>query len=218
MLLTFGTFTLDQGARLLLSGSVPVHLSPKAFDLLCLLADRAPEALSKVELHKCLWPGGLVTDVSLAVLVAEIRSALSDDAQQPAYVRTVHRFGYAFCAAVAGRPRSGSLPAVPCWVEWDDGARRVHLAIGENVLGRDPTAAVWIDAVGVSRRHASIDVAEQRATLHDLGSKNGTYAGGVRVTGPVSLEDDVEITMGPVSVRFRRRATAGSTETMLAAR
>ncbi|HEV8578443.1 MAG TPA: sigma 54-interacting transcriptional regulator [Thermoanaerobaculia bacterium] len=59
---------------------------------------------------------------------------------------------------------------------------RFHLAPGEHVVGSFPGAAVQIEEVGVSRRHARIDVlADGGAVVRDLGSKNGTFLGGKRV-------------------------------------
>ena len=72
------------------------------------------------------------------------------------------------------------------------------------MLGRDPTANVVVDVVGVSRRHAMIVVSAEEVTLHDLTSKNGTFANGERITDPVRLPDDTEIRLGPVPIRFRR--------------
>jgi DNA-binding winged helix-turn-helix (wHTH) protein len=97
----FGRFTLDERARQLLRGTQPVHLSPKAFDLLALLVRRRPEAIAKAEIHERLWPDTFVSDINLAVLIAEIRAALGEVARHPRFVRTVHRFGYAFSGTVA---------------------------------------------------------------------------------------------------------------------
>ena len=60
-----------------------------------------------------------------------------------------------------------------------------------NIVGRGTDAAVWIDAPGVSRHHARVVVQRGEATLEDLGSKNGTYIGGDRVTIPRRLADGV---------------------------
>ena len=51
--LSFGPFTLDVEARRVVHGSDrrPVHLSPKAFELLTVLADERPRAISKQELR-----------------------------------------------------------------------------------------------------------------------------------------------------------------------
>ena len=110
---------------------------------------------------------------------------------------------------------SAMAVSAPCWLAW--GTRRVALSIGENVLGRDSVADVCIDAVGVSRRHAMIIVADGQATLVDLSSKNGTFANGTRITGSVALLGDTEIRLGPVPVQFCTLPAAASTQTWDAA-
>ncbi|HUP40938.1 MAG TPA: FHA domain-containing protein [Vicinamibacterales bacterium] len=188
-------------------------MSPKAFDLLALLMQRRPEAVAKAEIHQHLWPDTFVSDVNVAVLITEIRNALGDDARSPSFVRTVHRFGYAFSGAVSREQARGPAPgAAACWVTWGNG--RAGLSLGDNVLGRDPSANVRIDAVGVSRRHAMVVIDEGGAVLHDLSSKNGTYVNGVRVTAPIPLCDGAEVLLGPVAVRFHCMAAAASTQTL----
>ena len=54
----------------------------------------------------------------------------------------------------------------------------MQLLEGENVIGRDPDAALWIDHASVSRRHARIVIGGGKATLEDLESKNGTFLNG----------------------------------------
>jgi DNA-binding winged helix-turn-helix (wHTH) protein len=211
--ITFGPFTLDDGARQMCRNGEPVHLSPKAFDLLALLVRRRPQAISKSDILDTLWRDTFVSEGNLAVLVKEVRDALGDSAQHPAFIRTVQRFGYAFSAiATDGQARA----AAPCWVTW--GTQRATLLIGENILGRDPAANVLIDMVGVSRRHAMIAVVGEQVTLTDLGSKNGTFAEGERITTPVRLVDNTEIRLGPVPIRFRCLAVGASTQTFDASR
>lgn len=154
-----------------------------------------------------------MSEGNLAVLVKEIRDALGDEAQRPTFIRTVQRFGYAFAATAA---ELQDRPAAPCWLSW--GTRRATLLMGENILGRDPSSDVFVDVVGVSRRHAMIAIAGERVMLTDLGSKNGTFADGTRVLAPVPLADDVEIRLGPVPIRFRRAPQGGSTQTFDASR
>jgi pSer/pThr/pTyr-binding forkhead associated (FHA) protein len=55
----------------------------------------------------------------------------------------------------------------------------------------------------VSRRHARIVVAGGQATLEDLGSKNGTFLRGKRLTSPAVLSDGDEILLGRVPMTFR---------------
>src|SRR6185503_20450590 len=106
--LRFGAFVLDPQTRELLRGDAPVPLSPKAFDLLNILVAERPKAFSKSDLQERLWPATFVVEKNLANLVSEIRDALGDTPANPRFIRTVHRFGYAFREALpqpgAGRP------------------------------------------------------------------------------------------------------------------
>jgi DNA-binding winged helix-turn-helix (wHTH) protein len=43
-----------------------------------------------------LWPDAQVGADNLTVLMAELRTALGDDARHPIWIRTVFRYGYAF--------------------------------------------------------------------------------------------------------------------------
>jgi DNA-binding winged helix-turn-helix (wHTH) protein len=211
----FATFTFDDATRELRCGDRFVHLSPKAFDLLGLLLRRRPNAVSKADLHRGLWPDTFVSDGSLAVLAAEVRRAVGDSARRPQFVRTINRFGYAFVGAAVDAVADGApagRAAGACWLTW--GSERARLKPGENVLGRDPDADVYIDAIGVSRRHAAIVVVYSGVMLQDLSSKNGTFANGNRVTWSVPLFDDTEIRLGALCLRFRRPGRAGPTQTV----
>lgn len=208
MKVRFGDFTLDSDRRQLLRGGVEVHLSPKAFELLTLLVENRPRAVAKARILEHLWPATFVSDTNLPSLIAEIRVALADDAHAPRFVRTVRRFGYAFCTEAIPPPAPG--PGY-CLV-WE--SREVPLNEGENVLGREGDDVVRIDSPSVSRRHARIVVAGGHATLEDLGSKNGTYVGTERVTGPVPLADGDRIRVGNVMIKCRVTSPASSTETV----
>jgi DNA-binding winged helix-turn-helix (wHTH) protein len=205
----FGQFTLDDEARQLLRGAEEVHLSPKAFELLKALVEARPRALSKTDLRELLWPDTFVTEANLAILIKEIRSALNDNARAPHFVRTLHRFGYAFSGSVvetAAAPRAESY-----WLVWRE--RKFALAEGENLVGRSPEAAVWLDVPGVSREHARVAITGGAATLEDLGSRNGTFRAGERVTAPVALRDRDQIQLGPVLMRFRMWSPGAGTQT-----
>jgi DNA-binding winged helix-turn-helix (wHTH) protein len=210
---TFGAFTFDGVTRELRCGDHRTHLSPKAFDLLAVLLHAGPTPVSKADLHHALWPDTFVSDGSLAVLIAELRRALGDSAQESVYIRTVSRFGYAFIADLHSAGAIGvKLPAGRHSLRW--GHSTAWLQPGLNVLGRDPAADICLDAVGVSRRHAAITVSDSSVTLQDLHSKNGTFVNGLRVSGTVSLDDDADIRLGAVPVRFRRGVLAGPTQTV----
>jgi DNA-binding winged helix-turn-helix (wHTH) protein len=209
----FGDCTLDLDTRELARGGEPAHVEPKAFKLLELLFAARPKALSKDELQDRLWPKTFVSERSLARLVEVLRDCLGDSAKQSRYIRTVHGFGYAFSAdaaevTVTVRARGGSR--FHCRVSWGD--REVALGDGENVLGREPTVAVWIDLNSVSRRHAKIVVSDGAATIEDLGSRNGTWVNGKRLDGPTRLANGDKIKIGSASLVFRAFRGLGTTQ------
>jgi DNA-binding winged helix-turn-helix (wHTH) protein len=209
----FGEFAVDVRTRRLLRSEQELHLSPKAFELLVTLIENRAQALSKMELQQKLWPSTYVLETNLAGLIAEIRHVLGDPADDPLYIRTMHRFGYWFVGTVSEQGAgAGAIPAhTTYWVLWE--TRQIPLNPGDNILGRAPDAAVWIDAPGVSRHHARICLEGDHATLEDLGSKNGTYLGGQLVAAASALSDGDQIRLGSVVVTFRIPPPAGSTET-----
>ena len=214
MRVRFAPFTLDLDSRQLLRGDDAVHLSPKAFDLLSILVSERPKALSKSDLQERLWPGTFVVEKNLANLVSEIRDAIGDDASTPRFIRTVHGFGYAFRELappeVPGRPASHGGD-VSFRLKWVNG--RLTLEAGEHLIGRDPDAEIFLNSAGVSRRHARIRIAAGRATIDDLGSKNGTFVGDERVEGSRSLADGDVIGVGSVKLTLRIFQTPSSTRT-----
>ena len=209
MKVSFDELTLDTDTRQIRRGAVELHLSPKAFELLAALVDARPRALSKADLHERLWPETYVTESNLAGLVAEIRRTIGDDARTPRFVRTVHRFGYAFAGDVSPAP-AGPRVAVSCWLVC--GTRHWNLTDGEHVLGRgrEPGA---IDSDTVSRRHARILVSAGEATIEDLRSKNGTFVGDELVRSARALKDRDEIRLGSVRLTFRAALAGPSTRT-----
>jgi DNA-binding winged helix-turn-helix (wHTH) protein len=208
--LHFERFTLDTGTRELRADGNVVHLSPKAFDLLEILVQKRPEAVPRAEIEKRVWRSTHVSETSLAGLVGELRKALGDQGRPARFVRTVQSFGYAFCAAASAAP-----PAPPIASSYACvliiGRREVALVPGENLLGREAGAVVWLDSASVSRRHARIVVSGETATLEDLGSRNGTRIRDREVKGPVPLSDGDPIEIGSVQMTFRI-VPAGETE------
>jgi len=81
--------------------------------------------------------------------------------------------------------------------------REIALHQGENLLGRVKEGVAWIESQWVSRRHARIVVTGEAATLEDLGSKNGTFLRGRKISGPDILANGDEIRLGRVAMTFR---------------
>ena len=65
---------------------------------------------------------------------------------------------------------------------------------GELTIGRNPGNDILIENVGVSRRHAVIKWTGDHAVVEDLGSANGTFVNGQKITSR-QLQDGDEILM-----------------------
>ena len=201
---------VDLDTRELLRDGAAVPLAPKAWELLVRLLRDRPRALARAALQDELWPRTFVSDSSLSNLMSGLRRALGDDDEARPLIRTVHGFGYAFCGDVLAMGEERAPEASWRLILAD---REVALHPGENLLGRSPVVAVWIDDEGVSRRHARIVVGDAGATLEDLGSKNGTLRNGERVTVAVALADRDELCLGPVRIAVRALGAAAPTRT-----
>jgi DNA-binding winged helix-turn-helix (wHTH) protein len=206
----FQEFALDAGRRIVSRGGRRVHLTRKAFDLLTILVEEAPRVVSKEELHQRLWPNTFVTDATVAGVVKELRRVLGGEEGREPLVRTVHGVGYAFTGTIQTGDRDDA--ANPrYWLV--SGTRRLILGDGANEIGRDPRAAVWLDSAQASRRHARIVIADETATLEDLGSKNRTLVNDRPVIEPTRLSDGDAIQIGSAIFVFRVMDTLATTET-----
>ncbi len=95
-------------------------------------------------------------------------------------------------------------PADRPWLDVD--GERYPLMGAITVLGRDDAADIILDDPGISRRHSEIRVTQDGpriiASIRDLGSTNGTFVSGERITS-THLEDGDRITVGRTSVTYR---------------
>jgi len=208
----FADCVLDTAVRELRRGGQVRPLSPKAFRLLEVLTERRPQAVAQAELRRVLWPQTVAGGTTLARLVNEVRAALGDHARPAQFVRTLHRYGYAFCSEAVEESASERAPLCGYALQW--GLRHVPLRAGENIIGRVTGAVISVASSKVSRRHARIVVADEGVTLEDLGSKNGTRLGQQPIDGPVELHHGDHITIGPVLLIFRVSNDQAATSTL----
>jgi S-DNA-T family DNA segregation ATPase FtsK/SpoIIIE len=113
-------------------------------------------------------------------------------------------------AVAASGPRPE--PAPPGWtldvVGGLDAGRRVPLAAGTSVVGRDGDAGVALASDTLSRRHAEITLHHAgHVTARDLGSLNGTWLNGQPIEGDTAVEDDDTLQLGALQVRARSPRT-----------
>jgi DNA-binding winged helix-turn-helix (wHTH) protein len=199
----FADCELDTDARRLVRGGREVHLSPKAFELLKVLVENRPRALSKQELLDRIWPGIFVSDASLARSASEIRDAIGDHSRSDGFFQTVHGFGYRFASAgVVVLPASAEpASAASCWLIGRDCEFRLN--DGDHIVGREPGVSIRLDSPKVSRHHARVSIVGRAAWVEDLGSKNGTYVRGVRIGERTPLVTGDDIQVGPIKLVFR---------------
>ncbi len=94
----FDEFELDEAnAQLTRAGQV-LHLPPKAFSVLCVLAAQAGRLVRKDDLFDAVWGHKYVSDSVLKTAISQLRTVLADDAAQPRFIETVARLGYRFIA------------------------------------------------------------------------------------------------------------------------
>jgi len=70
------------------------------------------------------------------------------------------------------------------------------------VVGRAVTSDVPIYDPTISRRHAEVSLADGGVKVKDVGSSNGTFLNGARITEAIAVENDV-ITFGKVAFRVK---------------
>ncbi|MBM4320367.1 MAG: FHA domain-containing protein, partial [Deltaproteobacteria bacterium] len=71
-----------------------------------------------------------------------------------------------------------------------------------NSLGRHPSQSIQIFDRVVSKEHALVVLREGKYFLNDLGSRNGTFLNGQRISQSVPLRHNDEIKMGSTCLVF----------------
>jgi len=77
----------------------------------------------------------------------------------------------------------------------------------EFIIGRSQSCHLCAGSTAISRQHCVIKRDENRVTIQDLGSRNGTLINGVKAEGEVELATGDEVTIGPL--KFLVTITAG---------
>jgi two-component system, OmpR family, response regulator RegX3 len=92
-----GDLALDVTTRMVTQGGRPVDLTPREFDLLHLLMERAGEIVSREDIMSEVWdPHWFGSTKTLDVHVSALRKKLGDDPNDPIYIRTVRGIGLRF--------------------------------------------------------------------------------------------------------------------------
>jgi len=212
----FAQFELDLAAYALRVRGKSVKLEKIPMEVLILLVQRAGTLVQRSEIQAALWGTEVFVehDAAINTAVRKIRQALGDDAEAPRFIQTVVGKGYRFIAPLES-PANHRRSVFPRY-SLKIGQQEFILQSGETVIGRDPSAGVYVDHPSVSRNHASISIGSDGATLHDLGSRNGTFLNGHRIEGPEKIDDKSVIGLGPVTLVFIVLRRPASTRSMSA--
>lgn len=156
----FDPFLLDLETQQLLHGDTPVKLRPRTWKVLCYLATRHGQLVTKNELIDSVWSGIAISEVTLSTSISELRAALGDSARSPRFVETIHGRGFRFIAELGALRRDASPPPTRPLVgralelatidEWfcsaTSGQRRVGFVHGEAGIGKSELVRSAIDA------------------------------------------------------------------------
>lgn len=88
--------------------------------------------------------------------------------------------------------------------------RKFELSEGELVVGRSRKSDVSIREPSISRQHVKLVVRAGSITVHDLGSSNGTFHNGSRVTDRAELLDGDHLSLGEAELIVHILPPAGS--------
>jgi TolB-like protein/DNA-binding winged helix-turn-helix (wHTH) protein/tetratricopeptide (TPR) repeat protein len=108
----FGHIAVDVSAHTLSRDGQPQALEPKAFAVLLALLRRPGELLGRDELLDEVWGHRHVTPGVLTRAIAQLRSALEDDVQQPRYIQTQHALGYRFIGELESQAELDPEPQI----------------------------------------------------------------------------------------------------------
>jgi DNA-binding winged helix-turn-helix (wHTH) protein len=96
----FGPYTLRAGLRRLERNGIPLRVGDRAFDILCVLTERAGEIVTHRELMARVWGSVVVGPGSLRFHINVLRKVLAQDGRRVPYIKSVTRRGYTFIGPV----------------------------------------------------------------------------------------------------------------------
>lgn len=120
MVQKFGTFEFDTDSGELRRNGRAVALEPQPARALTLLLSRAGEIVSRDELREAVWGSETHVDFErgIAYCISQVRTALSDNADNPRFIQTLPRQGFRFIAPVSEPDETVTTPAAQTFNKW----------------------------------------------------------------------------------------------------
>ena len=204
---SFGHHRFEPASGRLWADQRELRLTRKAASVLGLLLERAGQPVTKQELFASVWSNTVVSDDALTTCIQELRKALGDDAKQPRYIETRHRYGYCFVAeltqsAPAGTPEPApavqNLPAIAVLPFMDMSPERDQDHFCEGLAEELIDALTHIDGLRVASRSSSFQFRNGGVDLREVGRVLGVGSvveGSVRRAG-----DQLRVTVQLIDV------------------
>lgn len=101
-------------------------------------------------------------------------------------------------------PKRRGSPTHLLVVGGGNAGERAELERAPLLIGRGNDAAIRLDDDYVSTRHARVAASDDQWFVEDLGSTNGTYVGGVRITQPTTLTLGMQVRIGKTILELRK--------------
>jgi adenylate cyclase len=182
----FGQYSLEPASCRLWAGEAEIRLTRKSAGVLGLLVERAGQPVSKEELFAAIWSGTVVSDDALTSCIQELRKALGDDARQPRYIETRHRYGYRFAAPLTLDTGAQSLAAIAVLPFTDMSPERDQSHFCEGVAEEVIDALNGVEGLRVSCRSCSFRFRDAGVDVREVGRQLAVSAvvqGSVRKAG-----------------------------------
>lgn len=135
---TFGQFEIDEASLTFRSAGEIVALPIKPWATLLLLAQNAPDTVSKNELIDSVWQGRVVTEGVLTQVISRLRAVLGDENQE--IIKTLYGVGFRLALPVTRK------------IQAEPTATAAQFVAGSAVRGYPSWALLW--ALSTSKRTA----------------------------------------------------------------
>ncbi|MBS1787535.1 MAG: PD40 domain-containing protein [Acidobacteria bacterium] len=151
----FDGFRLDPAERLLVRDGRPVPLTPKAFEMLVVLASNSGRLLTKDELMRTVWADAVVEENNLDKNISALRKALGENGAGRKFIETVRGHGYRFNAVVteiaAGQQNGASPTTIPPSPLMEGGDKKSSANVWQRKSAWGLTAVLLLAGMGALR-------------------------------------------------------------------